>query len=145
MLSAPHREFSQVRRLATLLLTSLVLTGCFQVPSDDAGPRPAPTDELAAKVREALREKPQDAAIYAGLYAVLASRLEAGAYSTTPEAAAVAGRAADILQVPGVLKEIVNEELNPLLGKPQPLTPKLRAQASGALRKLAAACEEAAR
>jgi hypothetical protein len=76
---------------------------------------------------------------------VLASRLDAGAYSTTSEAAEVAGRAAEILKAPGLLKEIVNGELNPLLGKPQPLTPELRKQSSDVLRKLAAACKEAAR
>ena len=60
------------------------------------------------------------------------------------EAAAVAGRAADILALPGVLKQVVNDELNPLLGKPQPLTPDLAAQAAAKLRLLSAACRRAA-
>jgi hypothetical protein len=132
------------RRLTVPLAALLVLAGCFQVPTDDAGARPAPSDQLAATVRKALRENADDALTYAGLYTVLASRLDAGAYSTTSEAAAVAGRAADILQVPGVLREIVNDKLNPLLGTPQPLTPELRKQSSDVLRKLAAACREAA-
>jgi hypothetical protein len=131
--------------LALLLATSLVVAGCFHVPSDNAAPQPAPSNELNVKVREALRENPQAAMTYAGLYAILAARFEAGAYSTTSEATAVAGRAADILQVPGLLKEIVNDELNPLLGKPQTLTPELRARASERLRALSTACREAAR
>jgi len=145
MRNAFRDEFRPIRRLVILLATSLVLAGCFQVPADDAVPRPAPTAELSEKVREALRGKPQAAITYAGLYAILASRLDAGSYSTTSEAAAVARRAAEILQVPGLLKEIVNESLNPLLGTPQPLTPELRDQAGEVLRKLSAACEEAAR
>lgn len=138
-------SFWAIRRLTLLLAMSLVVAGCFHVPSDNAAPRPAPATELDARVREALREQPQAAITYAGLYAVLAARFEAGAYSTTSEAAAVAGRAADILEVPGLLTEIVNDELNPLLGKSQPLTPELRAQASDRLRALSTACREAAR
>jgi hypothetical protein len=145
-MSESHRQpLWPLQRLVVLLATSIVVAGCFELPPDNAVPRPAPANELARKVQKALHERPEDALAYAGLYSVLADRFEAGAYSTTSEAAAVAGRAAEILRIPGLLKSIVNDKLNPLLGKPQPLTPELREQASKSLRELAAACKEAAR
>ena len=129
----------------TLVLGALLLVGCFEVPAPSPEPRPSPDAALSERVRTALDGREEDALAYAGLYAVLADRFEAGHYETTAEAAAVAGRAADILAVPGVLKEIVNDELNPLLGKPQPITPDLAAKAAATLRDLSSACREAAR
>lgn len=123
---------------------ALLLAGCFAVPPQP-GPAPAPDGSLANRVRVALAGRKEDALTYAGLYALLADRFDARADATTAEAAAVAGRAADLLAVPGLLKEVVNAELNPLLGKPQPVTPELAAQASAKLRGLSAACREAAR
>jgi hypothetical protein len=129
-----------------LVMAVLLLAGCFQVPSPpDASPAPSPDAGLKQRVYSALNGRKQDALAYAGLYAVLADRFEKREYDTTAEAAAVAGRAADILAVPGVLKQVVNDELNPLLGKPQPVTPELAAQAAAKLRNLSIACREAAR
>lgn len=124
----------------------LMLAGCFQIPSPPA-PRPAPSPDggLTPRVCAALDGHKEDALAYAGLYAVLADRFEKREYETTAEAAAVAGRAADILAVPGLLKQIVNDELNPLLGKPQAVTPELARAAAAKLRALSAACREVAR
>ena len=124
----------------------LLLAGCFRVPSADA-PKPAPTGDaaLVERVGAALDGRPDDALTYAGLYAVLADRFEKREYESTGEAAAVAGRAAEILEVPGLLNEVVSAELNPLLGKPSPVTPELAAKAAAKLRALSSACREAAR
>lgn len=137
--------FSRKRRIKVLAaLIAFLMAGCFAVP--EASPEPTPSSgDLGKRVRVAFAGHEHEALKYAGLYAVLADRIDGKQYATTSEAAAIAGRAADILRVPGVLKEIVNDELNPLLGKPQPLTPELSSKASEKLRSLAAACKEAAR
>lgn len=138
------RDFPALRIVCAA--AALFVAGCFQIPSPpDASPNPRPDAALAQRVRTALDGHPEDALAYAGLYAVLADRFERKTYATTSEAAAVAGRAADILAVPGLLKQIVDDELNPLLGKPQPVTPDLAAGAATKLRALSAACREAAR
>src|SRR5690606_10290125 len=109
-------------------------------------PKPQPADpDLTSRVKVALRERPDDALLYAGLYAALADRFAQQRDATTTEAAAIAGRAADLVDVPGVLTAIVDDELTPLLGKPQPITPELAEQASAKLRDLSNACREAAR
>ena len=128
------------------LAATLLAAGCFQVPSPDV-PKPGPARDVALedRVRTALVGRPDEALTYAGLYAVLTDRFEKREYETTAEAAAVAGRAAEILAVPGLLKEVVNDELNPLLGKPGPVTPELAAKAAAKLRALSTACREAAR
>ncbi len=132
-----------VGRIAILLASSVMFAGCFQVPKGPDG-KPEPSSELARKVETALAGRADDALLYAGFYSVLADRFEANAYATTNDAAAVAGRTADILAVPGLLKGIVNDELNPLIGKPQPLTPELAATAAAKLRELSLACRRAA-
>jgi len=125
---------------------ALVLAGCFQLTAaPEVAPEPKPDAALSARVRTALDGHTDDALAYAGLYAVLADRFDRKSYATTSEAAGVAGRAADVLAVPGLLKQVVDDELNPLLGKPQPVTPELAAQAAAKLRALSAACREAAR
>jgi hypothetical protein len=124
------------------LLAALAGAGCFRLPDK---PVPQPEADLAPRVRAALAGHQQDALTYAGLYAVLADRFESRAYATTAEAAAVASRVAETLAVPGLLKQVVGDELNPLIGKPQPLSPDLAAKAAAKLRALSAACREAAR
>lgn len=131
-------------RIAILVASSVMLTGCFQAPSEPDQDSHV-TTSLARKVETALRGRTDDALTYAGFYANFADRLEARSYATTTEAAAIAGRTADILAVPGLLKEIVNDELNPLIGTPQPLTPELASQAAEKLRELSRACRRAAR
>lgn len=138
------RDSSLLRTV--IAAAALFASGCFQVPSPpDVAPGPQPDAALMQHVRAALDGRRDDALAYAGLYAVLADRFERGTYDTTSEAASVAGGAADILAVPGLLKEVVNDELNPLLGKPQPVTPELAARAAAKLRALSVACREAAR
>jgi hypothetical protein len=134
----------RLRRLLIPIALPALLAGCFTAPSNHASPQPGPPQDLLNKVETALAGHRGDAMTYAGLYAVLADRLEDKAYATTSDAAGVAGRVADILHVPGLLKQVVNEELNPLFGKPQPLTPELAAKAAAKLRELSAACREAA-
>ncbi len=133
-------------RYSPLLLAiaaAVFLSGCFASPHT----RPV-TPELpggiAARVHKALADRPEDAASYAGLFEVLALRFDAGKYQTTSEAAAVAKRSAEILSVPGVLKDVVNEELNPLLGTPRPLTREISSQAASRINVIARACREAA-
>jgi hypothetical protein len=130
-------------RTSVVLISLLVIaTGCFQGPSPD---RPLPVDgALLQRVKGPLAGRRDDALAYAALYAVLAERFESGAYATTSEAADVAARAAEIIRLPGVLKEVVNDELNPVIGKPQPITPERAAQAAATLRALSTACREAA-
>jgi hypothetical protein len=131
-------------RIAALIASSVFFAGCFQLPDRNDDAAPVPSRNVSQAVRTALAGRPDDALTYAGLYEVLADRLEANVYPTTTEAAQVAGRAADILRVPGSLKQVVNDELIPLIGKPQPLTPELCAKAAAKLRALSAACREAA-
>lgn len=132
------------KRRLTATLTVSMLGGCFAVPDASPPPHPVPSD-LSERVSTALAGHEDAALKYAGLYAVLADRFEAGAYETTSEAAAVAGRAADVVGLPGVLKEVVDDELNPLLGTPQAVTPELAVEAAARLRALSAACREVAR
>lgn len=132
-------------RRVTVPLSLLCLAGCFELPHSTPSPRPEPSDQLTQRVQVALKDHPTDAFTYAGLYAVLADQIAANHYQSTSEAAAVAGRAAEILQVPGVLREVVDDELNPLLGTSQPLTPELCEKASAKLHSLSIACKEAAR
>ena len=112
--------------------------------------RPPETRHPAAKnltrqVAQALNGDERAAGQYAAFYNLLADRFEADAYETTTRAAQVAGRAAEILQLPGYLKEIVGKELNPHLGTPGPLSAQQSEAAAKSLRELANACQAAAR
>jgi hypothetical protein len=140
--STPNRRFAPRCAIgfpSLLMPAALLLAGCF--PPLPAKPQ-VEDDALVQRVRVALAGHENAAATYAGLYAVLAERLESDAYATTNEAAEVAGRAADILNVPGVLEDVVSDELDPLLGTPGPLTPDMRTNAARRLRALSDACRE---
>lgn len=103
-----------------------------------------PTDDtLVRQVATALDGHETMAGQYAAFYELLADRLEAGAFPTTQRAGEVAAFAARLLELPGVLEEIVNDSLNPHLGTPGPLTADLARAAAHQLRALAAACRAA--
>ena len=85
------------------------------------------------------------ARLYAAFYQLIAERLTAGEWETTGELAAVAGRAANLLEFPGTLSAVVDKELDPVLNPPGPLTGARRTNAAAAFARLADACGEAVR
>lgn len=103
--------------------------------------RPDVTD-LNQQVATALEEHQDSAARYAAFYRVLAGRFARHQYKTTSRAAEVASRAADILNLPGVLKDIVAKQLNPILGTPGKLTAQQSETAAQILLALSTACQE---
>ena len=75
------------------LLACTLLIGCCP---------PATTNPLTVRVGLALEGQADAALLYAGLYNVLADRLDDRAYATTDEFAAVAARAAVVLRSPEI-------------------------------------------
>ena len=140
--------------LRTALLTAAALTlwpvlaGCFAPPAppppvvDPAEPSDA---RFNARVATALGGDAESARQYAAFYRLLADRLAAGDFDGGTDLAAVAGRAAELLALPGRLSGIVAEELDPILNPPGPLSPERRVAAASAFDRLADACEEAVR
>ena len=140
--------------LRTALLTAAALTlwptlaGCFAPPAppppvvDPAEPSDA---ALNARVAAALGDDVESARQYAAFYRLLADRLAAGDYETGRDLAAVAGRAAELMALPGRLSGIVSDELDPILNPPGSLSPERRVAAADILNRLANACEEASR
>lgn len=130
--------------VAAFLLTAAV-AGCFAPPTP-AGPAVDPSDNaLHGRVAAALQGDGDAARLYAAFYQLIAERLTAGEWETTGELAAVAGRAAALLGLPGKLSAIVEDELDPVLNPPGPLTGERRTAAAAAFARLADACGEAVR
>ena len=132
---------------AALLTLCPAAAGCFAPPPPPPPPpavEPADAD-LSARVAAALDGDADAARLYAAFYRLLADRTAAGADATTADLAAVAGRAADLLALPGKLSDVVGEELDPVLNPPGPLTPDRRAAAVAAFARLADACGGATR
>ncbi|QDT15250.1 hypothetical protein [Alienimonas californiensis] len=138
-------------RLRTAALTvaafllSAAVAGCFAPPTP-AGPAVDPADNaLHDRVAAALPGDADAARLYAAFYHLIAERLTAGEWETTGELAAVAGRAAALLGLPGKLSAVVEDELDPVLNPPGPLTGARRTNAAAAFARLADACGEAVR
>ena len=131
-----------------ILLFGPAVAGCFAPPAPappvvDPG---TPADaNLRARVAAALDGNADAARRYAAFYRLIADRLSAGEWERTTELAAVAGRAADLLDLPGRLAAVVTEELDPVLNPPGPLSGERRTHAAAAFARLADACGEATR
>ena len=138
----PFRANDILSYLAVALLAGLAgfATGRGLVPHSTDPPT---DDTLVRQVATALDGQEAMAGQYAAFYELLADRLEAGAFPTTQHAGEVAALAARLLELPGVLEEIVNDSLNPHLGAPGPLTVDQARAAAHQLRDLAAACRAA--
>ena len=127
-----------------LSLCGPAAVGCFAPPPPAPAVDPADAD-LSARVAAALGGDADAARLYAAFYRLIADRLAAGDWATTGDLAATAGRAADLLALPGRLSAVVAEELDPVLNPSGPLTPDRRAAAANAFVRLADACEGAVR
>ena len=97
--------------------------------------------DLNARVAAALGGNAELAATYAAFYRLLAERLRAGADDSAGAFAAVAGRAADLLKLPGDLSGPAGDELGGVLNPPSRFTPARRDAAAAAFDRLADACE----
>ena len=122
--------------------------GCFVPPDQNRpdqsrpdAPAPDAPADLDARVAAALGGDRELAASYAAFYRLLADRLRAGADDSAAAFAAVAGRAARILGLPGKLSGPAGDALGPALNPPSRLTPARRDAAAAALDRLADACE----
>ena len=158
-LSAAVRPAARLsRRLAEPLLAGALLgaaaasAGCFAPPPDPDAPVPdAPADGeitpedpaagLDARVAAALGGDRELAATYAAFYRLLADRLRAGTDDSAAAFAAVAGRAARMLELPGALAGPAGDALDGSLNPPARFTPARRAAAATAFDRLADACE----
>ncbi|MFH5804805.1 hypothetical protein [Alienimonas sp. DA493] len=129
--------------LAAFLLTASV-AGCFTPPTPPPPADPADAG-LHADVAAALHGDADAARLYAAFYRLVSDRLSAGEWESTAELAAVAGRAAALLELPGRLSAVVADELAPVLNPPGPLTGARRTDAAAAFARLADACGEAVR
>ena len=115
-------------------------------PPDRPEPEPehhsAPADgDLDARVAAALGGDADLAATYAAFYRLLAERLRAGTDDSAGEFAAVAGRAAELLKLPGTLAGPAGDVLGGALNPPSRFTPARRDAAAAAFDRLADACE----
>ncbi|NNJ27527.1 hypothetical protein [Alienimonas chondri] len=136
---------------AAAFALSAAVAGCFSPPQSVEPPPvvdptvdPADAD-LHARIAAALAGDADAARLYAAFYRLIADRLEAGDWNTTSDLAALAGRAAALLELPGRLSAVVAEELDPVLNPPGPLTDERRTRAAAAFARLADACGEAVR
>ena len=139
---------------AGLLAAGASAAGCFAPPD---APRPEPDapavpDDgdtspaaLRARVAAALGGDRELAATYAAFYRLLADRLRAGTDAAAADFAAVAGRAARLLALPGRLSGPAGDRLGGVLNPPGRFTPDRRAKAAAAFDALADACEGALR
>ena len=148
------RALPKPPRWAELLLTGGLLAatataaGCFAPPDapEPAVPAVAPVDaDLHARVAAALGGDRELAATYAAFYTLLAERIDAGTDETVGQFAAVAGRAAEILNLPGKLAGPAGDLLGDVLNPPGAFAPGRREKAAAAFRALAAACGEVSR